>query len=899
MALQKNTAGKWVVFAFDITDNTAKTGDAAQITANVRIDGGAANAVDDTNPTELEDGYYIFDITAAECNGDQVLITPASSTSNIQVIGVPGSIWTSAPNYNLLGIESDGDLTKVNLCANTTLVDTVTTLPDVTLADAVTHGGTTALLRLGSSSATPAFYATNSGGPAVHYEATGTGTNAGNGLKVESNGTGVGQNDAALLAKATGSTAPVTCFVGADDSSTINTSGDWDVNITGALSTLTTYTGNTPQTSDHTAALTTAQTDLDTITGSDGVTLATAQGNYAPNTVVPMLGTLSQTEHDATQAAVAGILVDTGTTLPALIGTPAADLAADVAAVKVDTGNLVTRITSTLFAGITSLAEWLGLMAGDQAADATALAEIKTSGAGSGTYDSTTDSLEAIAGAGGGGAPTAAQVADAVWDETQSTHTTAGSFGEIATEVAAILTDTGTTIPATISTAQADLDTITDTDGVILGAAGVDSIWDEVITKAGHNVSNSAAKYLRLIKQTVSVTESAVDDAGASTTVFNTDLTEVDDFWNDALIVFTTGSLAGQSKPIQDFANTNGQITLDEALTSAPANNDEFIIASTHVHPISQIQSGLATEAKQDIIDTNVDSILTDTGTTIPATIATAQADLDTVTGADGVTLATSQGNYAPSTAADMATVLANQSTIAGYVDTEVADILARLTALQGAGFVEATDSNEAIRDRGDAAWTTGGGGGGGDATEANQTAIAAAIAALQGAGFVESTDSNEAIRNRGDSAWTGSGGGSSVVIGPIAATVNTNTVATTAGGTKRAISQYANSELAILVQVVDGNGDAFDIAGNEFELYSYDSDGADVFEVDSTNEPAQFATSESVASSGVFDQLTITVLPANVPDGSVGNHEYRLWDKTRDVVYLAGRFAIIKALKK
>jgi hypothetical protein len=35
------------------------------------------------------------------------------------------------------------------------------------------------------------------------------------------------------------------------------------------------------------AALATAQTDLDTITGSDGVTLATAQALYAPNKVVP------------------------------------------------------------------------------------------------------------------------------------------------------------------------------------------------------------------------------------------------------------------------------------------------------------------------------------------------------------------------------------------------------------------------------------------------------------------------------------------------------------------------------------------------------------------------------------------------------------------------------------
>ena len=38
--------------------------------------------------------------------------------------------------------------------------------------------------------------------------------------------------------------------------------------------------------------------------------------------------------------------------------------------------------------------------------------------------------------------PTAATIADAVWDELQSAHVTAGSFGEIATEIANILTDT-------------------------------------------------------------------------------------------------------------------------------------------------------------------------------------------------------------------------------------------------------------------------------------------------------------------------------------------------------------------------------------------------------------------------------------------------------------------------
>ena len=38
--------------------------------------------------------------------------------------------------------------------------------------------------------------------------------------------------------------------------------------------------------------------------------------------------------------------------------------------------------------------------------------------------------------------PAAAAIADAVWDEAQSAHTTVGSFGEIATEIASILADT-------------------------------------------------------------------------------------------------------------------------------------------------------------------------------------------------------------------------------------------------------------------------------------------------------------------------------------------------------------------------------------------------------------------------------------------------------------------------
>lgn len=144
--MQKNVASqKWVVFAFDDTDLSAKTGDAANITANLRIDGGAANAVDDTNPTELEDGYYIFDITQAESNGDYILMCPASSTANIQVIGCPAAVWTNQTMALVTtvdtvvdGIQTDLSNATDGLGALKALIDAVTVYVD--LIDDATNG---------------------------------------------------------------------------------------------------------------------------------------------------------------------------------------------------------------------------------------------------------------------------------------------------------------------------------------------------------------------------------------------------------------------------------------------------------------------------------------------------------------------------------------------------------------------------------------------------------------------------------------------------------------------------------------------------------------------------------------------------------------------------------------
>jgi hypothetical protein len=189
----------------------------------------------------------------------------------------------------------------------------------------------------------------------------------------------------------------------------------------------------------------------------------------------------------------------------------------EIAAIDTDVNTLLTRITSTLFTGITSLAEWLGLIAGKQAADGTAQAEVRATGAGSGTYDATTDSQEAIRDRGdaawAGTGATAGEIADAVLDEALSGHTTAGTLGkavaDIETDATAILADTNELqtddMPGLIATAQADLDLLTGTDGATLATSQpnyapataaaltthdgkldtVDGIVDDILTDTG------------------------------------------------------------------------------------------------------------------------------------------------------------------------------------------------------------------------------------------------------------------------------------------------------------------------------------------------------------------------------------------------------------------------------
>ena len=128
--MYKNVASqKVIVYAWDTLTDTAKTGDAANITAQISKDAGACAASNDTNPTELDAtnaaGAYVFSLTQAESNCNLFALFPASSTNGVQI--KPVIIYTQE---QLTTIEGKIDTVDTNVDA------IVAKLPDGPIGDA-------------------------------------------------------------------------------------------------------------------------------------------------------------------------------------------------------------------------------------------------------------------------------------------------------------------------------------------------------------------------------------------------------------------------------------------------------------------------------------------------------------------------------------------------------------------------------------------------------------------------------------------------------------------------------------------------------------------------------------------------------------------------------------------
>ena len=147
----------------------------------------------------------------------------------------------------------------------------------------------------------------------------------------------------------------------------------------------------------------------------------------------------------------------------------------------------------------------------------------------------TTDSLQALRDrgdaswttGGGGSAPSAAAIADAVWDEATSGHTSSGTFGEqVKTDIDAILVDTGTTLDGKIDTIDGIVDNIL-VDTAEIGSAGAgltavpwNAAWDAEVQS---EVADALAAYDPPTKAemdamwTTAMTESYASDGATMT----------------------------------------------------------------------------------------------------------------------------------------------------------------------------------------------------------------------------------------------------------------------------------------------------------------------------------------------------------------------------------------------
>ena len=102
------------VIAFD--ERGRVSGESANITCTISIDGGSRVDLTDTNPIEIETtGEYVFDLTQSETNGHELSFTPVCSTSGVQVLAMPSNVIYTLTSAQEISNKVTQDLLNVTV----------------------------------------------------------------------------------------------------------------------------------------------------------------------------------------------------------------------------------------------------------------------------------------------------------------------------------------------------------------------------------------------------------------------------------------------------------------------------------------------------------------------------------------------------------------------------------------------------------------------------------------------------------------------------------------------------------------------------------------------------------------------------------------------------------------
>lgn len=272
--------------------------------------------------------------------------------------------------------------------------------------------------------------------------------------------------------------------------------------------------------------------------------------------------------------------------------------------------------------------------------------------------------------------PTAGEVADAVWDEATAGHTTSGTFGEqLKTDVDAILADT---------------DELQTNQITVAGIA--DGVWEEAI--ADHSgTSGSTAEALAAAGSAGDPWSTSLPGAYSAGTAgyiigTNLDATVSSRSSHSATDVWAAGTRTLTSAA--NITSTGGTITVSTGAVTVGTNNDKTGYSLTNLTVASSVTLAAGTHNPQS---GDAYARIGANGASLSAIPWNASWDAEVQS-----EVADALAVYDPPTNAEME---ARTIVAASYA------LEATLTAMKGGTFDTATDSLEAIRNRGDSAWTT------------------------------------------------------------------------------------------------------------------------------------------------------------------------------------------------
>jgi hypothetical protein len=130
-----------------------------------------------------------------------------------------------------------------------------------------------------------------------------------------------------------------------------------------------------------------------------------------------------------------------------------------------------------------------------------------------------------------------------------------------------------------------------------------DSVWDEVLTGATHNVTASAGRRLRELAGNIVTAGTAQSGATSNTIILNGNASTIDGAYDPALIAIVGGTGAGQCRGIYEYIGSTKTAIVDRNWKVIPDDTSEYVVYAWPGR--EHVNEGLAQGGSSDTITLN------------------------------------------------------------------------------------------------------------------------------------------------------------------------------------------------------------------------------------------------------------------------------------------------------